>query len=80
MAIVNSRIEAAKPAPTGLDPKTKLAPGAINNNKDLDVDVKKEDQGFFGSFWQNPKGGVQANKKRMSAMEAVRGTRCLQRC
>lgn len=52
MAIVNDRLNAAKPPPPQSDPKTgKLAPGVINNNKDLDVEAKKDETGFFGSFF-----------------------------
>ncbi|KAJ3809608.1 Dynamin central region-domain-containing protein [Lentinula lateritia] len=52
MAIVNDRLNATKPPPPQSDPKTgKLAPGVINNNKDLDVEAKKDETGFFGSFF-----------------------------
>ncbi|TRM59894.1 Dynamin central region-domain-containing protein [Schizophyllum amplum] len=52
MAIVNDRLAAARPPPPGVDPKSgKLAPGALNNNRDLDVDAKKEEPSFFGSFF-----------------------------
>lgn len=72
MAIVNNRIEASKPPPPQVDPKTgRLPPGAVNNNKDLDVDLKQEQQGFFGSFWQGGKGAATANKTRNAKMEAV---------
>lgn len=72
MAIVNQRVEANKPQQNNqIDPRSsKLPPGAVNNNKDLDVDIKQQDQGFFGSFWQGNKNQA-ANKKKMSAMEAV---------
>ncbi|KAJ7581503.1 Dynamin central region-domain-containing protein [Mycena floridula] len=61
MSIVNDRINANKPPPPAADPKNgKLAPGQINGGRDLDVEPKKEDPGFFGSFF-NPK---TANKKR----------------
>ena len=79
MAIVNQRIEAAKPPPPAVDPKTgRLPPGAINNNKDLDVNLKEEPQGFFGSFWQGGQKGAAANKNRKSMMEAVGLFRALQ--
>ncbi|EGG07995.1 uncharacterized protein MELLADRAFT_47974 [Melampsora larici-populina 98AG31] len=56
MALVNAKIEAYKPPPsTGpvqLDKSGKLPPGAINNERDLDVDSKNNDPGFFGSFWK----------------------------
>lgn len=75
MAIVNNRIEANKPQQNQqIDPRTgKLPPGAVNNNKDLDVDIKQKEEGFFGSFWQNKTGQNAATKKRMSMMEAVSG-------
>lgn len=73
MAIVNQRIEAAKPPPPAIDPKSgRLPPGTLNNNKDLDVDLKQEPQGFFGSFWQGGQKGAAANKNRKSMMDAVR--------
>ena len=52
MAIVQDRLNANKPPPPTGDPKTgKLAPGQINNNRDLDVEIKKEEPSFFGSFF-----------------------------
>jgi len=39
----------------------------VNNNKDLDVDAKKDEPSFFGSFFA-PKGA--AKKKGVAAMEA----------
>jgi len=66
MSIVNDKMNANKPATT--DPKGKLPTGAVNNNKDLDVDIKKEEPGFFGSFW---KPGSQPKKKAgASTMDA----------
>ncbi|KAI5899264.1 uncharacterized protein SCHCODRAFT_02523523 [Schizophyllum commune H4-8] len=54
MAIVNERLAAARPPPPGADPKSgRLAPGTINNNRDLDVDAKKEEPSFFGSFFSS---------------------------
>ncbi|KAJ7915543.1 Dynamin central region-domain-containing protein [Mycena leptocephala] len=50
MGIVNDRMNAARPPPPTADPK-KLAPGQINNNRDLDVEAKKEEPSFFGSFF-----------------------------
>jgi hypothetical protein len=67
MAIVNDRMNANKPQPANgvQDPKR-----AVNNNKDLDVDMKKEEQTFFGSFWNKAKGTPQAPaKKGAAAME-----------
>jgi hypothetical protein len=65
MAIVQDRLNANKPQPPPNDPKK-----ALNNNKDLDVDIKKEDQSFFGSFFAKAKGGPPA-KKGAAAMDAV---------
>ncbi|KAG8831259.1 vacuolar protein sorting-associated protein 1 [Serendipita sp. 399] len=67
MAIVTDRLNANKPPQSVPDPKSgKLAPGQINNNKDLDVDMKKDEQGFFGSFFAK---GAQP-KKKTTTMEA----------
>ncbi|KAJ6587354.1 Dynamin central region-domain-containing protein [Mycena sp. CBHHK59/15] len=50
--LVNERLNASRGPPTPPDPKTgKLAPGRINNDHDLDVEPKKEDPGFFASFF-----------------------------
>lgn len=69
MAIVTERLNANKP-PAAIDnPKTgKLAPGTVNNNKDLDVDAKKEEPSFFGSFFAGNKN--QPKKKGAAVMEA----------
>ncbi|SGY77261.1 BQ5605_C005g03589 [Microbotryum silenes-dioicae] len=71
MAIVADRIAAAKPAPPTHDPKSgKMAPGTLNNGRDLDVDLKKE-EGFFNSFWPGGKKPiVPANRKGAAAMDA----------
>lgn len=75
MALISDRMAASKPpAPAAsIDPKTgKIAPGVLNNGRDLESDLKKE-EGFFGSFWpggRKPAGGAAA-KKGASAMEAV---------
>src|ERR1700691_4282683 len=56
MGIITERLNANKPQPAPADPKSgKLAPGQINNNKDLDVDSKKEEPSFFGSFFAGKK-------------------------
>jgi hypothetical protein len=69
MSIVADRLNANKPAQSVPDPKTgKLPPGAINNNKDLDVEFKKDEPSFFGSFFANKN---QPKKKGAAAMEAV---------
>lgn len=70
MAIVTERLNANRPATPADNPKTgKLAPGTINNNKDLDVDSKKEEPSFFGSFFSGNKS--QPKKKGAAVMEAV---------
>ncbi|KDE03925.1 vacuolar protein sorting-associated protein 1 [Microbotryum lychnidis-dioicae p1A1 Lamole] len=71
MAIVADRIAAAKPAPPTHDPKSgKMAPGTLNNGRDLDVDLKKE-EGFFNSFWPGGKKPiVPTNRKGAAAMDA----------
>ena len=71
MQIVQDRLNANKPPPPTIDPKSgKLPPGALNNNKDLDVDLKREEQSFFGSFFA---GGKNAAKRKGGAiMESVR--------
>ncbi|KAJ7090348.1 Dynamin central region-domain-containing protein [Mycena belliarum] len=72
MAIVNDRMNANKPPPPAADPKTgKLGPGQINNNRDLDVEPKKEEASFFGSFFApKPKGTTKKNGVPASTMEA----------
>ncbi|KAJ7844451.1 P-loop containing nucleoside triphosphate hydrolase protein [Mycena leptocephala] len=68
--IVNDRINAARP-PTPPEPKTgKLAPGQINNNRDLDVEVKKEDPGFFASFFPSKSKSSAAPKSTEVATSA----------
>jgi hypothetical protein len=70
MAVINDRMNANKPPPPAPDPKSgKLAPGQINNNKDLDVDLKKEEASFFGSFFSSSK--TTQKKKGGPVMEAV---------
>jgi dynamin 1-like protein len=71
MAIVNDRMNANKPAPSN-PALGKLAPGQINNNKDLDVDLKKDESSFFGSFFSSAK-STQVKKKATGAtvMESV---------
>jgi dynamin 1-like protein len=67
---VNDRINAARP-PTPPEPKTgKLAPGQINNNRDLDVEAKKEDPGFFASFFPSKSKSSAAPKSTEVATSA----------
>jgi vacuolar protein sorting-associated protein 1 len=71
MAIVTERLEAKKPPPPAPDPKSgKLAAGQINNNKDLDVDLKKDEPSFFSSFFSGGK-TAPAKKKGGPVMESV---------
>ena len=64
MSIVQDRLNANKPAPSTVDPKSgKLPPGAINNNKDLDVEFKKEEPSFFGSFFA---GGKRRQRRKVA--------------
>jgi len=74
MAIVSDRMSANKPPPgPAVDPKTgKLAPGTLNNGRDLDSDLKQKEEGFFGSFWPGGRKQQQlSQKKGAAAMEAV---------
>ncbi|KAJ8591867.1 hypothetical protein M405DRAFT_860223 [Rhizopogon salebrosus TDB-379] len=69
MAIVQDRLNANKPPTPVPDAKSgKLAPGQINNNRDLEVDPKKEEPSFFGSFFSSAKKGQP--KKAGPIMEA----------
>ncbi|KAJ6606407.1 Dynamin central region-domain-containing protein [Mycena vulgaris] len=73
MALVNDRMNASRPPPPVADPKSgKLAPGQINNNRDLDVEAKKEEPSFFGSFFApKAKGAAKKNgTSTPSTMEA----------
>ena len=64
MAIVTDRLNASKPPTPVPDPKSgKLAPGAINNNKDLDVEFKKEEPSFFQSFFPSNKAAKKKGKE-----------------
>lgn len=74
MAIVSERMTANKPPPgPAVDPKTgKLAPGTLNNGRDLDSDLKQKEEGFFGSFWPGGRKNAQMNQKKgAAAMEPV---------
>ncbi|KAI0345080.1 hypothetical protein BDW22DRAFT_1469816 [Trametopsis cervina] len=63
MSLVTDRLNASKPPP---DPKKNN--NAINNNKDLEVDVKKEEPSFFGSFFSAAKNAPK--KKGVAVMES----------
>jgi len=72
MSLVTERLNAAKGPPPQDNPKSgKLAPGTVNNNKDLEVDIKKDEPSFFGSFFVGNKGAAGAKKKGAAAMESV---------
>ena len=64
MSIVTERMNANKPQQPH-DPK-KVTPAQLNNNRDLDVDVKEEPS-FFGSFFAKN----QPKKKGAAVMDAV---------
>jgi dynamin 1-like protein len=72
MALVTDRLNANKPATP--EPKSgKINSAQLNNNKDLEVDAKKEEPSFFGSFFSSSKSQQQKAKKGTQVMEAVRG-------
>ncbi|KIK03826.1 hypothetical protein K443DRAFT_676483 [Laccaria amethystina LaAM-08-1] len=66
-AHVTEKLNAAKPPPAANDPKAARA--RLNNDKDLDVDAKKEEPSFFGSFFA-AKTGTATKKKGAAVMEA----------
>jgi hypothetical protein len=68
MAMVSDKLNANKPQQTNVGGKP--TPAQLNNNKDLDVDVKKEEPGFFGSFW-NQKAAGKSKKVGAASMESV---------
>ncbi|KAI0035035.1 Dynamin central region-domain-containing protein [Vararia minispora EC-137] len=68
LAIVTDRLNQSKPATP--EPKQgKPTAAQLNNNKDLDVEPRKEEQSFFGSFFSAAK-GQQAKKKGPQPIEA----------
>ena len=70
MTLVTDRLNADKPATP--EPKQgKLTPAQLNNNKDLEVDMKKEEPSFFGSFFSSSKSQQQKAKKGPQAMETA---------
>ena len=48
-----------------------MSPAQLNNNKDLEVVMKKEDLSFFGSFFSSAKSQQQKVKKGPQEMEAA---------
>lgn len=72
LGIVSDRLNANKPPPAAVDPKSgKLAPGQINNNKDLDVEFKKDEPSFFGSFFSSAKSTQKKKPAGAPVMESV---------
>jgi hypothetical protein len=70
MALVTERLNSNKPATP--EPKPgKMTSAQLNNNKDLDVDIKKEEPSFFGSFFSSARSQQQKAKKGPQPMEAV---------
>jgi hypothetical protein len=65
-SIVTERLNASKPPPPPVDPKNSRA--QVNNNKDLEVDARKDEPSFFGSFFSAKAGATK--KKGASVMEA----------
>ncbi|KAJ6451922.1 Dynamin central region-domain-containing protein [Mycena sanguinolenta] len=61
MAVVNERINAARPATPPDARTTKVPPGQLNNGRDLDVEAKKEDPGFFSSFFTSRNRGARSS-------------------
>lgn len=68
MAIVQDRLNANKPPTPVPDTKSGKLPPSQMNNRDLDVDLKKEEPSFFGSFFSSAKKGQP--KKAGPIMEA----------
>lgn len=72
MQIVQDRLNANKPPEKPIDPKSgKLAPGVLNNGRDLDADFKKEEPSFFGSFFHKDKTPKRKGTPVMEAPPAV---------
>jgi vacuolar protein sorting-associated protein 1 len=69
MSIVNDRLNAAKPQPPANDPK-KVTASQINNNKDLDVEAKKDEPSFFGSFFSSASKNGKKRGPNTPVMEA----------
>ena len=75
VALVTDHLNANKP--NTLEPKPgKLTPAQLNNNKDLEVDMKKEEPSFFGSFFSSSK-SQQQKAKGPQKMEAASFFYCL---
>lgn len=65
MSIVQERLNANKPPPPPADPKN----AKHNGSRDLDVEPKKDEPSFFGSFFSTAKKGQP--KKAGPVMESV---------
>lgn len=65
---MNERLNANKPPPGPPDPKNPRA--QVNNNKDLEVDARKDEPSFFGSFF-SAKPGAAKKKTVMEAPPAI---------
>ena len=63
MALVAERLNANKPATPEPSKQDKMTAAQLNNNKDLEVDLKKEEPGFFGSFSSSAKSQQQKAKR-----------------
>lgn len=68
MSMVTDKMNANKPQTDSKGPK----PGAVNNGNNLDVDAKKEEPSFFGSFFSSAKNAPK--KKGVAVMENVSST------
>lgn len=64
--MVSERLNSSKPSP---DVKGGKLPMGVNNNKDLDVDIRREEPSFFGSFFSSAKNAPK--KKGVAVMESV---------
>ena len=62
MSLITDRLNANKPA-TSETKQGKLTPAQLNNNKDMEVDMKKEEPSFFGSFFSSSKSQEQKAEK-----------------
>lgn len=69
MSLVSDKINANKPQPAAPDAR-RLPANAANNNKDLDVDLKREEASFFGSFFTRAPNGQKKKPSGASVMEA----------
>jgi hypothetical protein len=66
MSLVSDRMAAARPAEK-VDPK-KISSAALNNGRDLESDIKKEEPSFFSTFFPAGKKN-EPKKKGVSVMD-----------